>query len=88
MLKIGLIGLGAMGRLHFDCWQKSGFAGLVAVADGDPKKRSSDWSEPPPCPANSSSYWRKLQPVRVKTSLPAFALFGSFVVNFQRRYSG
>lgn len=33
-----------MGRLHFDCWQKSGAAGLVAVADGDPKKLSGDWS--------------------------------------------
>ncbi|MEO8351926.1 MAG: Gfo/Idh/MocA family oxidoreductase [Chthoniobacteraceae bacterium] len=43
MLKVGLIGLGAMGRLHFDCWQKSAAGQLVAVSDRNPRMRSGDW---------------------------------------------
>ena len=41
--KIGLIGLGAMGRVHFDCWRKSGHGELVAVSDRNPKMLAGDW---------------------------------------------
>jgi predicted dehydrogenase len=40
---VGLIGLGAIGRLHFDCWRKSPFADITAIASRDPKKRAGDW---------------------------------------------
>ncbi|MCE9611836.1 MAG: Gfo/Idh/MocA family oxidoreductase [Chthoniobacter sp.] len=42
-MKIGLIGLGAMGRMHFDCWQKSPHGKLVAVSDRNPKLLAGDW---------------------------------------------
>ncbi len=42
--KIGLIGLGAMGRVHFDCWRKSAHAELVAVSDRNPKMLAGDWA--------------------------------------------
>lgn len=41
--KIGLIGLGAMGRVHFDCWRKSAHGELVAVSDRNPKMLAGDW---------------------------------------------
>ncbi len=44
MLKVGLIGLGAMGRMHFDCWQKCAAGHLVAVSDRNPRMRSGDWA--------------------------------------------
>src|SRR4051812_15578936 len=40
---IGLIGLGAIGRLHFDCWSKSPHGRVVAIASRDPRKRAGDW---------------------------------------------
>ena len=43
-MKIGLIGLGAMGRVHFECWRKSQHGSLVAVSDRSPKKLAGDWS--------------------------------------------
>jgi predicted dehydrogenase len=43
MLGIGLIGLGAIGRLHFDCWSKSPHARVVAIASRDARKRAGDW---------------------------------------------
>jgi predicted dehydrogenase len=43
MLGVGLIGLGAIGRLHFDCWSKSPHGRLVAIASRDPRKRAGDW---------------------------------------------
>ncbi len=43
MLKVGLIGLGAIGRMHFACWQKCPGARLVAVSARDPKKLAGDW---------------------------------------------
>ena len=42
--KIGLIGLGAMGRMHFDCWRKSAHGQLVAVSDRNPKMLAGDWA--------------------------------------------
>jgi len=42
-MKVGLIGLGAMGRMHFHCWRKSAVAQLVAISDRDPGKLAGDW---------------------------------------------
>jgi len=42
--KIGLIGLGAMGRVHFDCWRKSAYGELVSVSDRNPKMLRGDWA--------------------------------------------
>ncbi len=42
--RIGLIGLGAMGRMHFDCWRKSAVAELVAVSARNPRMLAGDWS--------------------------------------------
>jgi predicted dehydrogenase len=44
MLKVGLIGVGAIGRVHFDCLRKSRVARLVAVSDRDPKTLAGDWA--------------------------------------------
>ena len=43
MLKVGLIGLGAIGRVHFDCWRKCPHARLVAISARDPKKLAGEW---------------------------------------------
>jgi predicted dehydrogenase len=43
-MNIGLIGLGAIGRLHFDCWRKSTVGRLVAVSDRNPKRLVGDWA--------------------------------------------
>ncbi len=43
MITVGLIGLGAIGRLHFGCWSKSPHARLAAIASRDPKKRAGEW---------------------------------------------
>ena len=43
MANIGLIGLGAIGRVHFDCWRKSHTGRLVAVSDRQPKKLAGNW---------------------------------------------
>jgi predicted dehydrogenase len=42
--RVGLIGLGAIGRLHFDCWRKSRVAKLVAVSARDRRKLQGDWA--------------------------------------------
>lgn len=42
-VKVGLIGLGAIGRLHFACWRKSPHAHLSAIASRDARKRAGDW---------------------------------------------
>jgi predicted dehydrogenase len=44
MMKVGLIGLGAMGRVHFECWRRSKAAQLVAISARDPRKLAGDWS--------------------------------------------
>ena len=43
MAKIGIIGLGMMGRTHYEAYQEIG-ASVVAVADQDPKRASGDLS--------------------------------------------
>ena len=43
-LQIGIIGLGFMGRCHFETWAKVRGARLAAVCDIDPRKRAGDWS--------------------------------------------
>ena len=43
MIRVGLIGLGGIGRIHFDCWRKSPHAQLVAISARDPKKLAGDW---------------------------------------------
>jgi predicted dehydrogenase len=41
---VGLIGLGAIGRLHYGCWSKSTRGRVVALASRDPRKRAGDWA--------------------------------------------
>ena len=43
MIKVGLIGLGGVGRIHFDCWRKCPDAELVAISARDPRKLAGDW---------------------------------------------
>ena len=42
-LRAGLIGLGGVGRIHFDCWRKCPDAELVAISARDPRKLAGDW---------------------------------------------
>ncbi|MDR1612719.1 MAG: Gfo/Idh/MocA family oxidoreductase [Planctomycetota bacterium] len=45
MLRIGIIGLGFMGKMHFDTYRAlPDRAAVTAIADVDPKKRAGDWS--------------------------------------------
>lgn len=39
MLKVGIVGLGFMGRMHLRCWRLRGDARVVAVCDADPNLR-------------------------------------------------
>ncbi|MDX2109706.1 MAG: Gfo/Idh/MocA family oxidoreductase [Verrucomicrobiota bacterium] len=41
---IGLVGLGFMGKMHFETYQRTGIARVVALCDSDPKKLEGDWS--------------------------------------------
>jgi predicted dehydrogenase len=43
-LRVGLIGLGAIGRVHFECWQKSPHAQLVAISSRNSRLLAGDWS--------------------------------------------
>ena len=43
-LKVGIAGLGFMGKMHFDTWSKMKGVQVAAICDIDPKKRSGDWS--------------------------------------------
>jgi predicted dehydrogenase len=43
-VKVGLIGIGGMGRTHFDCYQNNPSAQIVAICDIDEKKLAGDWS--------------------------------------------
>ena len=45
VIRVGLIGLGGVGRIHFDCWRKCPDAKLVAISARDPKKLAGDWGE-------------------------------------------
>jgi predicted dehydrogenase len=44
MIRVGLIGLGFMGRMHISAYQKIAAARIVAVADQDAKRASGDLS--------------------------------------------
>lgn len=43
MIKIGLIGIGAMGRMHYGCYGNNPGARVTALCDVDERKRSGDW---------------------------------------------
>jgi predicted dehydrogenase len=44
MIRIGIIGLGFMGRMHIGAYQKIEGARIVAIADQDPKRARGDFS--------------------------------------------
>ena len=44
MIRVGLIGLGAIGRVHFGCWRQSAHGKLVAISSRDPRKLAGDWA--------------------------------------------
>ena len=44
MIRVGIIGLGMMGRCHLAGWEKAPDAEVVAVADSDPKRAAGDLS--------------------------------------------
>ena len=44
MIRVGIIGLGMMGRCHLAGWEKVEGAEVVAIADSDPKRASGDLS--------------------------------------------
>src|SRR3954454_10362775 len=44
MPRIGIIGLGMMGRTHYEAYQEIPGAQVVAVADQDPKRAAGDLS--------------------------------------------
>jgi predicted dehydrogenase len=43
-IRVGQIGIGAIGRTHFSCYRNSESAELVALCDIDPRKLTGDWS--------------------------------------------
>ena len=43
-LRIGIVGLGFMGKMHFDTYGRMKDAKVTAICDVDPKKRAGDWS--------------------------------------------
>lgn len=44
MIRVGIIGLGMMGRMHYANWEKIDGAEVMAVADTDPKRAAGDLS--------------------------------------------
>lgn len=44
MIRVGIIGLGMMGRFHYGAWSRMDGAEVVAVADTDPKRAAGDVS--------------------------------------------
>ena len=44
MIRVGIIGLGMMGRMHYANWEKIDGAEVVAVADTDPQRAAGDLS--------------------------------------------
>jgi predicted dehydrogenase len=44
MINVGLIGIGAMGRMHFNCYQNNPNARLHAICDSNEAKLRGDWS--------------------------------------------
>lgn len=45
MVKVGLVGIGFMGKTHFDAWPGIKGAELVALCESDPVRLSGDWSK-------------------------------------------
>jgi len=45
MVKVGLIGIGFMGNMHFGCYRSNAKAKITAIADLNVKKLSGDWSD-------------------------------------------
>ncbi len=45
MLKVGVIGIGFMGKTHFEAYNKNQQTKVVAIADVNEKKLKGDWSE-------------------------------------------
>src|SRR5215212_3145119 len=45
MARIGIVGLGFMGRVHYDTYSKLPEARVVAVCDADPKRAAGDLSD-------------------------------------------
>ena len=45
MARIGIVGLGFMGRVHYDTYTKLPEAQVVAVCDADPKRAAGDLSD-------------------------------------------
>lgn len=43
-IRVGICGLGFMGKMHFDTYASMKGVKVVAIADCDPKKRKGDWS--------------------------------------------
>ncbi len=43
-LNIGIIGMGFMGKMHFDTYANLKNAKVIAIADVDERKRSGDWA--------------------------------------------
>jgi len=43
-LRIGIAGIGFMGKMHFDTWSRMKGVKVAAICDVDPKKRAGDWS--------------------------------------------
>lgn len=43
-LKVGILGLGFMGKMHYDTYGRMEGAEVAAISDVDAKKRSGDWS--------------------------------------------
>ncbi len=44
-VKVGCIGIGFMGKMHFGCYKEHSKAQIVAIADVDDAKLSGDWSK-------------------------------------------
>jgi predicted dehydrogenase len=44
MVNVGIIGIGGMGRTHFQCYRNNPDAHIVALSDVDPRKLAGDWS--------------------------------------------
>ena len=44
MVKVGIVGVGFMGKMHFNVYKNYPKARVVALADVDPVKRAGDWS--------------------------------------------
>ncbi|MFC1806139.1 Gfo/Idh/MocA family protein [Planctomycetota bacterium] len=43
MVKVGVLGLGFMGQMHFNTYKAYRRAKVTAICDGDPKKLAGDW---------------------------------------------